>query len=270
MQLKKMKLNRKILKIPLIIIFLIILGVAVYRIFIWQDDSQKTKSKIEEIINETKPVDLESTDDSTLVNPPEDQNSLYWKYVNMSIIDVDLAKLKEQNSETKGWIQVPGTNINFPFVQHSDNEYYLYHSFNQEKNIAGWVYLDSRNSINPFDKNNIIYAHRRVLFYSLTNIFDSGWLNNPDNHVIKIYTDSGSSLWQVFSVYHTTTTSDYLVTDFANDPTYSNFLKYIEGKSAHNFNVEVDQNDKILTLSTCYTDTEKVVLHAKLIKYVEN
>ena len=39
-----------------------------------------------------------------------------------------------------------------------------------------------------------------------------------------------------------------------------------ENYFTYNFNTEVNANDKILTLSTCYNDNDKVVLHAKLIK----
>ena len=37
-------------------------------------------------------------------------------------------------------------------------------------------------------------------------------------------------------------------------------------RSSHNFNTSVSENDNVLTLSTCYNDDDKVVLHAKLIK----
>ena len=40
----------------------------------------------------------------------------------------------------------------------------------------------------------------------------------------------------------------------------------LEARSQYDFNVEFNENDKILTLSTCYNDEERVVLHAKLIK----
>ena len=33
-------------------------------------------------------------------------------------------------------------------------------------------------------------------------------------------------------------------------------------RSAHNFNTSINEIDKVLTLSTCYNDEEKVVLHA--------
>ena len=37
-------------------------------------------------------------------------------------------------------------------------------------------------------------------------------------------------------------------------------------RSSYDFNTKINSNDKILTLSTCYNDSDKVVLHAKLIK----
>lgn len=60
------------------------------------------------------------------MNPPEEKlNNPYWDYIKMNLINVDFAQLKAQNNDTAGWIQVNGTNINYPFVQTTDNSYYL-------------------------------------------------------------------------------------------------------------------------------------------------
>lgn len=80
----------------------------------------------------------------------------------MNLINVDFNELKKFNSNTKGWIQVNGTNINYPFVQAKDNKFYLTHSFDKSYNSAGWVFLDYRNNINELSKNTIIYAHGRL------------------------------------------------------------------------------------------------------------
>ena len=48
---------------------------------------------------------------------------------------------------------------------------------------------------------------------------------------------------------------------------YSNFAKMLQDRSVYSFNTSVGGNDKILTLSTCYSNGEKMVMHAKLIKY---
>ena len=132
--------------------------------------------------------------------------------------------------------------------------------------------MDYRNNISNLDKNTIIYAHGRLdktMFGSLKNILTSGWLKNINNYVIKLSTDKENTLWQVFSVYHIPTTSDYLEINFNNNNDFLDFAKMLLNRSAYNFNTSVSKNDNILTLSTCYNDKERVVLHAKLIKSSE-
>ena len=40
----------------------------------------------------------------------------------------------------------------------------------------------------------------------------------------------------------------------------------IKNRSAVEFDTTINSTDKIITLSTCYNKTDKVVMHAKLIK----
>ena len=193
----------------------------------------------------------------------------YWDYIKMNLINVNFMELKNINSDTKGWIQVNGTNINYPFVQTSNNKYYLNRSFDKSYNNAGWVFLDYRNSINNLSKNTIIYAHGRLdttMFGSLKNILSSGWLDNTDNYIVKLSTETENTLWQVFSVYHIPTTSDYIQVNFSSNEEFTNWTTMLINRSSHNFNTEVYESDSVLTLSTCYNDDDKVVLHAKLIK----
>ena len=73
-------------------------------------------------------------------------------------------------------------------------------------------------------------------------------------------------MWQVFSVYHIPTTSDYIRTSFSSDADFGNFVNMLKDRSFYNFNTNVSATDRILTLSTCYNDHERAVIHAKLIK----
>ncbi len=117
----------------------------------------------------------------------------------MNLIDVDFSKLKEKNSDTIAWIKVNGTNINYPIVKTTDNDYYLNHSFDKTYNDAGWIFMDYRNTLNN-DKNTIIYGHGRLdktMFGTLRNILKSSWLNNTNNYVIKMSNDKENTLWQV-------------------------------------------------------------------------
>ena len=104
------------------------------------------------------------------------------------------------------------------------------------------------------------------MFGSLKNIFKSDWFDDVNNHVIKLSTLTENTLWQVFSVYTIPTTSDYLQIDFSSDEEFLEFVMMLKDRSRYNFNVEFNATDKILTLSTCLNDKERVVLHAKLIK----
>ena len=119
------------------------------------------------------------------------------------------------------------------------------------------------------NKNMIIYAHGRenkTMFGTLKNILNSSWVNNKDNYIVKLSTESENTLWQVFSVYRIPNTNDYIKTEFASDESFDKFANMLLDRSNFDFNTSIDKNDQILTLSTCYNDYEKVVLHAKLIK----
>lgn len=242
-------------------------------IFLWYMDSVRLRKELDTINGIVELKEDDSNDVDSFVNPPLEEDNLYWKYINTPLLEVDLSDLKEINPETMGWIQVLGTNINYPFVQHNDNEYYLDHSFKRKINGAGWVFLDSRNNIENLDKNTIIYAHGRIdsiMFGTLKNITKSSWYENKDNHIIRMSTETHNTLWQVFSVYHIKTTSDYIVNNFRNDSSYDNFLKLIKERSIYKFDVDLNSNDNVLTLSTCYSKSERVVMHAKLIKQESN
>ena len=257
----------------LVILFSIFLAIIVFcliKIFVWGNNNKDT-SKVIEDINNTVNVTLREDDSNTeIVNDTKEEvTSDYWYYIKFPLIDVDITKLKEKNADTVGWINVNNTNINYPFVQGKDNSYYLSHSFDKKYNEAGWVFLDYRNSKDLNNKNTILYAHSRLdktMFGSLSKVLKSSWYNNKDNHIIRLSTETENTLWQIFSVYKIPEESYYITTNFNSNEEYTKFLNTIKQRSIHNFNTNLDINDKILTLSTCYSDTERTVVHAKLIK----
>lgn len=276
----KEKMNNKIKKIKLtwkniilILIFLILfitLNISIYNIIKWKLDSNKTNEEINTIQENTNIEEVKDNKGTEIIKQAEkiSKENPYWDYIKMNMIDVNFDNLKKINSDVVGWIKVNGTNINYPFVQSKDNKYYLTHSFNKSYNNAGWVFLDYRNN-NINNRNTIIYAHGRTdktMFGTLRKVLNNGWINNANNYVIKISTEKENSLWQIFSIYHIPTTNDYLQTEFKDEREYQRFLNILKNRSNHNFNTSITSNDTILTLSTCYNDSEKMVVHAKLIK----
>ena len=257
--------KKRINKTNVILSILLVLSASVFiysllNIRNWKKDNDETEKEVESIY---KTVSVEEVTEGENVNAEsQKKESIYWSYIKMNMINVDFTELLKQNSDTKGWIQVNGTNINYPFVQSNDNAYYLNHSFTKKKNEAGWVFLDYRNNINNLSRNNIIYAHSRLD----KNILSNNWYKNTDNHIIKLSTEKENTLWQVFSVYHIKTENYYITTDFRDDDEFKTFINTISKRSKLKFDASVDVNDTILTLSTCRAGDEKVVLHAKLIK----
>ena len=267
---RKKKKNTTWIFVILFSIFISIIVFCLIKIFIWGKDNKDTSKVINDITNAVN-VTLRDDDNNTeLVNDTnEEETSDYWYYIKFPLIDVDITELKEKNSDTVGWINVNNTNINYPFVQTKDNSYYLNHSFDKKYNEAGWVFLDYRNNNDLNNKNTILYAHSRLdktMFGSLSKVLKSSWYNNKDNHIIRLSTDTENTLWQIFSVYKIPEESYYITTNFNSNEEYTKFLNTIKQRSIHNFNTNLDTNDKILTLSTCYSDTERTVVHAKLIK----
>ena len=249
-------------------VFLIKSGVDLINYFI---DTNKTNDEIKEIEDVAEIEEVPDSEETEIIEQPEEipESNPYWDYIKMNLISVNFDELLKLNNETKGWIQVNGTNINYPFVQTDNNDYYLTHSYNKSYNQAGWVFMDYRNDTENLDRNTILYAHgmnNKTMFGSLRNILSSSWYNNTDNHIIKLSTPTENTLWQVFSVYHIETTNDYIQTEFATDEEYQTFLDMLKERSAVEFDTTVNATDKILTLSTCYNKTDKVVMHAKLIK----
>ena len=187
----------------------------------------------------------------------------------MKLIDVNFDSLKKTNSDTVAWLFVGGTNVNYPVVQTSDNDYYLNHSFDKTKNSGGWLFMDYRNSKDDYGRNTIIYGHNmknQTMFGTLKNLLSRSWYNTEDNRIIKMSSEKYNTLWQIYSVYTLETTSDYIQTEFASDEEYQTFIDLVKGRSIADFNTTVTTSDKTLTLSTCHGSAKKLVVHAKLIK----
>lgn len=255
--------------IVLLIIFIGIILYSLYKIFNWGVDNKRTSDITKKIEEVTEVVEVEDNFNTEIINEEEDKSNPYWYYITFPLIDVDITELKNQNSDTVGFININNTNINYPFVHTSDNEFYLNHSFDKSYNDAGWLFLDYRNNIELNDRNNIIYGHSRLdktMLGSLSKVFRREWYSNKDNHIIRISLDNVNTLWQIFSVYKIEVETYYITTNFNSDDDYLKFLNTIKSRSIYDFGANLSVDDKILTLSTCYSDTERTVVHARLIK----
>lgn len=260
---------RTVISCIIALLCLVGIGYSSWKIIEWKIDSNKTLEQTDIIEKSTNVVENDDNENTETIGSDEPPESPYWSYIKMKLIDVDFSELRNINNEVTGWIQVGGTNVNYPFVKTSNNDYYLTHSFDRGYSRAGWVFADFRNRLDGTDKNTILYAHGRydgTMFGSLRNILTSGWLNNQENFTVRTINNSESALWQVFSVYKIPTTNDYIQTTFRDDEEFDHFANSLKDRSVHDFRTTISGSDHMLTLSTCYNSEERVVLHAKLIK----
>ncbi|MEG1288032.1 MAG: class B sortase [Bacilli bacterium] len=272
---KKLRLKKKyniMLATILLLLSISFLLLSSYKLYNWCKDNFKVKEVTKSIVDDTNINEIKDSSNTIIYNEPEkvDPKNDYWDYIKVPLMNVDFNELLKKNDETVGWIKVNGTSINYPFVKTTNNEYYLTHAIDGTRNNAGWLFMDYRNNTKEYDKNTIIYGHARVnntMFGTLKKILNNSWQENKDNQVIKISTPYENTSWQVFSVYSIPVESYYLQTNFNNNEDYLDFLKTINERSFHKYDVSLNEMDKILTLSTCLNDVNsRVVLHAKLIK----
>lgn len=238
-----------VIRIISILVILVCIGIIIYRYF-----NLKEADKIIDSINS----DITLNDKNIEVNG-----------ATANLIDTDISSLKLKNSDTVGYLKVNGTNINYPVVQSSDNDYYLKHSFDKSYSQAGWIFLDYRNNINKLDQNTIIYGHNMLngtMFSNLTKMLDKSFFNDSNNTYINLITENKTTLWKIFSVYVTNPDTYYMTIGFSSSNEYSDFLNNIKNKSIYDFEENINSDDKILTLSTCTNlNTKRLVIHGKLI-----
>lgn len=229
----------RIINILEVIVLILLLSFSTTKIITWNKENFETKELIKEI-NTSK----ESKNDTP-----------------------NLKDSKSKNNDTIGWIKVNNTNIDYPFVQSNDNNYYLTHNFNKKKTSAGWVFLDKRNNKNLNNKNNIIYGHSRKdksMFGTLKDTLNKKWYKNKDNLIIKITTETKEYNYEIFSIYTIEKENYCLQTVFKTSKEYKTFLNILKERSIYNFNINLENITSILTLSTCYKENQRVVVHAKL------
>jgi len=208
----------------------------------------------------------ESENNSVSSNPKSNYVSPYYKNYSQVI-----SVLKETNSDTVGWLTVKNTTVNYPVVQTTNNSYYLVHDFNKNSNSLGWVFMDYRNDATNLQQNTVIYGHNiskaKIMFGNLSATLSASWYKNASNQVISFNTEQAEMNWQIFSIYKLEATNDYLYNTFDTQDAFLEFANKMKARSIYDFGVELHENDKILTLSTCQNSgKDRLVVHAVLIK----
>lgn len=259
--------GRPIIPIVMLSLTLVVYFICIFWTSRWYVQRLKINYLTKDILDSTAIIEKEKKE---IINKSEYTPNDEGKYANISYLSVNFDDLLAKNKETVGWIKVNNTNVNYSIVQHSDNEYYLKHDFNNRYNIYGWVYGDFRDDFEYFGTNTIMYAHNmtdRSMFGSLVWCLKESWYTNEENMYIKMSTPKTNTIWKIFSIYTINPEVYYLKTYFESDKEHTIFLNTLKNRSIYDFQEDVSSDDKIITLSTCTDDgTKRIVIHAKMVK----
>ena len=184
---------------------------------------------------------------------------------------VNFEKLWKTNADVVAWIYAPGTPINYPVVQGTDNEYYLKRMLNRQSNGAGTIFMDCRNEANIADFNTILYGHNMKngsMFGYLTRYRNQGWY---DTHPVMWLVTAEETYKIDVLAGRTVTANDATYTIYNSEETFQAWLKDFMSKSDFKSETTAEDVTQIIALSTCtYTyDDARYVLVGTLKPYVE-
>lgn len=176
-------------------------------------------------------------------------------------------KLQSINSEIVAWINVPHTNIDYPVLYHKGDtlhsQYYLYKNYEKNYSEYGSIFVDFRSQQNVKSKNVIMHGHHMMDGSMFANLLKYGKTSIDMNFYKKSPTftvttpENGDEVYKIISVYKTTGDIkekdffNYLQGDFTSDAEFMNYVYNIKARSLVNTPVDINENDTLVTLSTC-------------------
>lgn len=257
--------NKRTNKIIIAVILLLAIGIGVYTFL----NKKKTYSTSEIMDKVNAKVNLKDVEEGKGYNTPDTLTDNYKKVLQTKLLNADINALKTINPDTIGWISNEFLKIDYPVVRGSYNGYYSSHDYMKSESTGGWIYLDANTDLNKIDRNNVIYGKSDInstFFYSLKSVLTPDFAKDINNQLIKISTVDADTLWLVFSIYEIPNEDYYLTNEFKDDNEFKTFIKTINERSVHDFDVDLDEYDKILTLTTNKDNDTRIVVHAKLVK----
>jgi len=168
-------------------------------------------------------------------------------FVNQGILD-----LQAQYPDAIGWIAIPFTGVDHPFVQAEDNNFYLRRDMDGNHSMAGTLFMDCQNSGDFSDFNTIIYGHHMkngTMFAPLNRFGEREFFDTNTNGMIFL---ADKTINMEFFAYMVIQADDLTVYENPLEKTDRNaYLQYIRENARHYRDTGIGAGDRIITLSTC-------------------
>ncbi len=191
----------------------------------------------------TKEVRIHYTDDS--VETPD--------------ILPEYSLIHQKNQRLIGWVKIADTIIDYPVMQTVNNEYYLDHNFNQEKDRNGCIFMDYQCDVLKGCDNIILYGHHMKsgkMFGTLNRYSKESYYE--EHPTIQFDTIYEKGTYQVMYVFRSKVYSEEEVTfkyyQFINavsEKEFNSAMIEMAELSLYDTGVTAEYGDQLLTLSTC-------------------
>ena len=237
-------------KILLLLCICVFIGSMTYLVKFKTDSiaSEKNISNLQQQMDQAE-KDAESGNTVTIEGYPEDYLPKF-------------ASFYEVNEDIKGWIKIPNTNVNFPVVQTTDNDYYHRLNFQKEYDYYGTPYIDYECDVKKPSTNIIIYGHNikadGQMFNDLTKYKNLDFYKqNPVVNFDSVYREGK---YKIIGAFITNAQAEqdngnlFNYVSFVNADTeeeFNAFIDEVRKRSIFDTTVDVEYGDELLTLSTC-------------------
>lgn len=237
----KKSTNKKTLYTILLVVFSVIFVVSAYfavKILVIEPYQNTQK------LNDIKDI-YYSNDDAAGETVPEDS----------TIATPELEKLREINSDIKGWIKIDNTPIDYPVLYSND---YLYKDYKKNNSKYGSIFLDTVCVLEENPKNILLHGHHMrngSMFAKICNYLDLNFYK--ENPTFIFNSINKNARWKVFAAFFTNTDPahgeifNYLQPHFSSTSEFLNFVYKMRIRSNITTPVDIKDDDEIITLSTC-------------------
>ena len=178
---------------------------------------------------------------------------------------IKIRKLQKENPDIIGWLEIENTNINYPVLQGTDNEYYMTHNYKKEKSKKGSIFLSKDYDWSIPSTNLLIYGHNLrngTMFEELLKYENEEFYKeHPSIRFTTAKEDAEYAIIAVFKsrVYYQSERNVFRYYYFVNAKTQEEYNKFVENaKQASLYNIEetASNGEQLITLSTCSYHTE--------------
>ena len=162
--------------------------------------------------------------------------------------------LYAQNSDLAGWIQIDGTNINYPVMQSKhDPDFYLKHNFEKADSPHGCPYVQANCDLQTPSDNILVYGHNMkdgTMFSDLLQYKrESFW---EQHRIIRFDTMTAQAEYTVMAVFRGEAEDLFAYYQCTDTETPQEFAAYVDAcKNAalYETGVTAAYGDKLLSLA---------------------